>query len=106
MPWLLPPRAGHPAWDEYLQARANLIRGRADELGSAVAIYREAYRIGTNHDDDLGPAPSPGSRRAAAYDAAQTSLQVTSPSPAHHAPVAPAAVRRPSPGRSQPHRTR
>ncbi|MCW2855562.1 MAG: putative TraA-like conjugal transfer protein [Marmoricola sp.] len=93
--WLPAPTVGHPAWDQYLTARAALIRDRAAELGSPAVIYREAYRITTVHQHDLGPVPPPEGRQAAAYDAALASLGEAQTSPTHDAQGVPVPVRRP-----------
>ena len=70
LPWLPAPDVGHPGWRPYLQARAALIRGRATELGSLTAAYRDQYAITDADPNALGQPPEPGSRREAAYRAA------------------------------------
>ncbi|HET7415614.1 MAG TPA: MobF family relaxase [Arthrobacter sp.] len=74
LPWLAAPDVGHPGWLPYLQARGDLIRTRADELGSLAAAYREQYGIADADPSSLGRPPEPGTRREAAYRAALASL--------------------------------
>ena len=97
LPWLDSPDVGHPGWRDYLQRRADLITDRATELGSPVAIYRELYRLTALPSGQLGDEPPAGTRRAAAYLAAQPAL-------AEHAPAARADTHNspPNPRRRSP----
>jgi hypothetical protein len=77
LPWLPAPSVGHPGWDPYLQSRAALIKGRAGELGSLAAAYREQYDIASMTTSPLGDPPQPGSRGETAYRAALAELATT-----------------------------
>jgi conjugative relaxase-like TrwC/TraI family protein len=70
LPWLDPPRVGHPGWDDYLTTRAELIADRAARLGSVAEAYREAYRLTHLPPGDLGELPPEHTTRRDAYHAA------------------------------------
>ena len=66
LPWLPGPDVGHPGWLPYLQARAQLIRDRAQALGSLPAAYRDQYAVtdptprrSARHPNPAPPARSP-----------------------------------------------
>lgn len=71
LPWLCAPRVGHPDWDSYLAGRADLIRSRAEELGSISDSYRELYSLHHLPVGDLGPPPERGSTQRRAYEFAR-----------------------------------
>lgn len=83
LPWLPAPDVGHPGWLPYLQARADLIRDRAANLGSLTAAYRDQYAVNDSDPSSLGETPEPGTRREAAYRAALASA------PGQHASAQP-----------------
>lgn len=63
LPWLPAPDVGHAGWLPYLQARAALIRHRADDLGSLTAAYREQYAITDSDPSSANPrSPEPAVR--------------------------------------------
>jgi hypothetical protein len=85
LPWLPAPDVGHAGWLPYLQARADLIRDRANDLGSLTAAYRDQYAITDPEPSSLGEPPEPGTRREGAYRAAQATVpeQCLSSQPRH-----------------------
>lgn len=95
LPWLPAPDVGHPGWLPYLHGRAELIRARADELGSLSAAYGDQYDISDPGPGALGPPPEPGTRREAAYTAASREApanrppgpEISSPRRHHDEPV-------------------
>jgi conjugative relaxase-like TrwC/TraI family protein len=93
LPWVAAPDVGHCGWLPYLRERAALIRGRADELGSLAAAYRDHYGITDDDPASLGPPPEPGSRRELAYRTAAAS-QVPPEESSSPRPPTPAAARR------------
>jgi hypothetical protein len=81
LPWLPSPDVGHSAWTPYLRERAQLIKARADDLGSLAAAYQEQYGL-ADTDGPLGHPPPPGTSRAIAYQHVSTLDQpTTTPSP-------------------------
>lgn len=58
LPWLPAPNTGHPAWNDYLTHRAQLITDRVTELGSLAAAYREQYRLTHLAAGELGTSPA------------------------------------------------
>jgi len=80
LPWLPAPDVGHTGWLPYLQGRADLIRDRAEDLGSLTAAYRDQYAITDPDLNSLGEPPEPGTRREAAYRAAQAKVLEQRPS--------------------------
>ena len=93
LPWLDPPRVGHPGWDEYLHARADLIADRARTLGNLTDAYREQYQLTHLPTGDLGARPEAG-RRQLAYDTA-TRAQAPAPEPAPLAGTPVSGIRAP-----------
>ena len=67
LPWWAGPDVGHPGWLPYLQARAQLIRDRAQALGSLPAAHREQYAVTDPDVTSLGEQPELGTTRAVAY---------------------------------------